>query len=338
MAEDTKALGSPLTSFRVHPSSPANEVTASEKFQAETTQGENLEDHQEMTSRDPNYKAKSYQRRPKPPYSYIALIAQAIRDSPKRRLTLSEINEYLMRKYEFFRGSYTGWRNSIRHNLSLNECFVKVLRDPSRPWGKDNYWTINPNSQYTFADGVFRRRRRRLVKKGGEEMSEPCFEQGHRFRQQLRQTVEKSQENCVERPEGNFSKSFYIDSLLKEGEEKPVPTVASASAAVDRDRATTGLCPQGARNLLVGSRSAFHRVNSATDDAAPAAPNALGFYPGYAFPYPLCYAMPPAMTYASPLYRYVYCCSPYWPRPPALYPAEPGNRSFGPQDAPSPNK
>ncbi|KAM4704793.1 forkhead box protein Q1 [Rhinophrynus dorsalis] len=107
-------------------------------------------------------KAKTYTRRPKPPYSYIALIAMAIRDSPSGRLTLAEINDYLMKKFPFFRGSYTGWRNSVRHNLSLNDCFVKVLRDPSRPWGKDNYWMLNPNSEYTFADGVFRRRRKRL--------------------------------------------------------------------------------------------------------------------------------------------------------------------------------
>lgn len=70
-----------------------------------------------------------------------------------------------MKKFPFFRGSYTGWRNSVRHNLSLNECFQKILRDPSRPWGKDNYWTINPTSEYTFADGVFRRRRKRIQRK-----------------------------------------------------------------------------------------------------------------------------------------------------------------------------
>uniref|UniRef100_A0A8I5N598 Forkhead box Q1 n=1 Tax=Papio anubis TaxID=9555 RepID=A0A8I5N598_PAPAN len=107
-------------------------------------------------------RSKPYTRRPKPPYSYIALIAMAIRDSAGGRLTLAEINEYLMGKFPFFRGSYTGWRNSVRHNLSLNDCFVEVLRDPSRPWGKDNYWMLNPNSEYTFADGVFRRRRKRL--------------------------------------------------------------------------------------------------------------------------------------------------------------------------------
>ncbi|XP_043921093.1 forkhead box protein Q1 [Protopterus annectens] len=111
-------------------------------------------------------KSKTYTRRPKPPYSYIALIAMAIRDSAGGRLTLAEINDYLMKKFPFFRGSYTGWRNSVRHNLSLNDCFVKVLRDPSRPWGKDNYWMLNPNSEYTFADGVFRRRRKRLTNSG----------------------------------------------------------------------------------------------------------------------------------------------------------------------------
>ncbi|XP_077982649.1 uncharacterized protein LOC144437561 [Glandiceps talaboti] len=108
---------------------------------------------------------QTYHRHPKPPLSYIALIAMAIRDSPSKKLTLAEINDYLMKKYPFFRGSYTGWRNSVRHNLSLNECFTKVLRDPSRPWGKDNYWTINENSEYTFADGVFRRRRKRINRK-----------------------------------------------------------------------------------------------------------------------------------------------------------------------------
>ncbi|XP_078731987.1 forkhead box protein Q1-like [Lampetra fluviatilis] len=110
----------------------------------------------------------AYTRRNKPPYSYIALIAMALRDSASGRLTLAEINDYLIARFDFFRGSYTGWRNSIRHNLSLNECFVKVLRDPSRPWGKDNYWMLNPASEYTFADGVFRRRRKRLPRKSDE--------------------------------------------------------------------------------------------------------------------------------------------------------------------------
>lgn len=34
----------------------------------------------------------------------------------------------LIRRHSFFRSDYLGWMNSVRHNLSLNECFVKVSK------------------------------------------------------------------------------------------------------------------------------------------------------------------------------------------------------------------
>ncbi|XP_006870628.1 PREDICTED: forkhead box protein Q1 [Chrysochloris asiatica] len=170
-------------------------------------------------------RGKPYTRRPKPPYSYIALIAMAIRDSAGGRLTLAEINEYLMGKFPFFRGSYTGWRNSVRHNLSLNDCFVKVLRDPSRPWGKDNYWMLNPNSEYTFADGVFRRRRKRLGHKATtpaamlrpeEDTVRPAAAHGggplHVSPRPHPRSPARQEDSSS--PAGKFSSSFAIDSIL----------------------------------------------------------------------------------------------------------------------------
>ncbi|XP_077389531.1 forkhead box protein Q1b [Festucalex cinctus] len=154
---------------------------------------------------------KPYTRRPKPPYSYIALIAMAIRESAGGRLTLAEINDYLMRKFPFFRGDYTGWRNSVRHNLSLNDCFLKVLRDPSRPWGKDNYWMLNPHSEYTFADGVFRRRRKRIAKRSASCESRPDVTAATRGDDDGRQR----RLHAPEEPAGaKFSGPFAIDSIL----------------------------------------------------------------------------------------------------------------------------
>ncbi|XP_071957691.1 forkhead box protein F1-like [Antedon mediterranea] len=103
-------------------------------------------------------------RHEKPPYSYIALIVMAIQSSPTKRLTLSEIYQFLMQRFPFFRGAYQGWKNSVRHNLSLNECFIKLPKGLGRP-GKGHYWTIDPASEFMFEEGSFRRRPRGFRRK-----------------------------------------------------------------------------------------------------------------------------------------------------------------------------
>ncbi|VDL92853.1 unnamed protein product [Schistocephalus solidus] len=100
-------------------------------------------------------------RSTKPPYSYIALITMAIMDSSTRRLTLSGICEYINRKFEYYQERFPVWQNSIRHNLSLNDCFIKVPREPGN-LGKGNYWTLDPNSYNMFENGSFLRRKKRF--------------------------------------------------------------------------------------------------------------------------------------------------------------------------------
>lgn len=67
-----------------------------------------------------------------------------LKNSPSKRATLSEIYNYITQRFPYFEKNKKGWQNSIRHNLSLNECFIKIPREGGGE-RKGNYWTLGEN-------------------------------------------------------------------------------------------------------------------------------------------------------------------------------------------------
>lgn len=105
----------------------------------------------------------------KPQESYVALIARAILSSPNYQMLLVDIYEWIIQEYPYFGTLQSkAWRNSIRHNLSLNECFVRQQKSEN---GRGYYWGIHPASLDGFIRGDFRRRQARLRAKRADTSS-----------------------------------------------------------------------------------------------------------------------------------------------------------------------
>ncbi|KIO23167.1 hypothetical protein M407DRAFT_78362, partial [Tulasnella calospora MUT 4182] len=81
-----------------------------------------------------------------PPYPYSTIIRYAIEGSPRGMLTLAEIYEVVEARFPYYKNAGMGWKNSIRHNLSLNRIFEKKPRAITEP-GKGAYWTIKPGEE-----------------------------------------------------------------------------------------------------------------------------------------------------------------------------------------------
>ncbi|EHA99826.1 Forkhead box protein M1 [Heterocephalus glaber] len=90
----------------------------------------------------------------RPPYSYMAMIQFAINSTEKKRMTLKDIYTWIEDHFPYFKHiAKPGWKNSIRHNLSLHDMFVRE----TSPNGKVSFWTIHPSAnRFLTLDQVFK--------------------------------------------------------------------------------------------------------------------------------------------------------------------------------------
>ncbi|XP_069375446.1 forkhead box protein M1 isoform X2 [Paralichthys olivaceus] len=114
----------------------------------------------------------------RPPYSYMAMIQFAINSQKNRRMTLKEIYTWIEDHFPYFREvAKPGWKNSIRHNLSLHDMFI---RDTSLD-GKVSFWTIRPEANRCLTlDQIYKQQKKllpdaRKTQNGSERKMKPLL-------------------------------------------------------------------------------------------------------------------------------------------------------------------
>lgn len=135
--------------------------------------------------RDSEFNNLSSTNMQKPKESFLALVAKAILSSSNNSMVLSEIYQWVLDNYPYFQTAKCAWQSSVRHSLSVNECFVKGKRAKN---GRGFVWSIHPICIESFKKGDFdRRTARRIVQQSTQAMSDAIEEL-----QKLTRTVHSS--------------------------------------------------------------------------------------------------------------------------------------------------
>lgn len=108
-----------------------------------------------------------YDNDTKPPYSYAAMIALSIMVSGMGQLTLSQIYQWISVHFPFYKLGDSGWQNSIRHNLSLNNAFFKAGKSSD---GKGHFWRLTPGQEYKILKIQAKPSSRSKLKKGSSDV------------------------------------------------------------------------------------------------------------------------------------------------------------------------
>ncbi|XP_010358742.2 forkhead box protein N4 [Rhinopithecus roxellana] len=188
---------------------------------------------------------------PKPIYSYSCLIAMALKNSKTGSLPVSEIYSFMKEHFPYFKTAPDGWKNSVRHNLSLNKCFEKVENKMSGSSRKGCLWALNLAR----------------IDKMEEEM--------HKWKRKDLAAIHRSMANPEELDKLISDRPESCRRPGKPGEpEAPVLTHATTVAVTHGCLAVSQLPPQPLMTLSLQSVPLHHQVQPqahlAPDSPAPA--------------------------------------------------------------------
>jgi len=158
----------PAKSVRVLPpvSSPMQQVPSSASSTSSSNRKKNQKSQNGSNANGNEGKENGF---PKPAYSYSCLIALSLKNSFTGNLSVSEIYKFMCEHFPYFKNAPSGWKNSVRHNLSLNKCFEKIEKPASNgSQRKGCLWAMNPNKIQKMNEEVqkWSRKDPQAIKKG----------------------------------------------------------------------------------------------------------------------------------------------------------------------------
>ncbi|KAL3115984.1 hypothetical protein niasHT_007284 [Heterodera trifolii] len=222
----------------------------------------------------------------KPPFSYIWLTYMAIQNSEDKMLPLTDIYNFIMDRFPFYRQNTRRWQNSLRHNLSFNDCFIKVPRRSDKP-GKGSCWAIHPKAIKMFENGSCLRRQKRFK-------LDP-FAPGRMSKRKATHRTEGKSEGGerMARPGGRGSRTAPEESG---GEERTEGETSDASAYGEEGR-------QNEQQMALAMLAINSALQHFGELCAPPTPSLLPLFLPPLFP-------PPSAVSDSPLLlNLALCCS-----------------------------
>jgi hypothetical protein len=86
----------------------------------------------------------------------------AFRNSDTGHLPVSDIYNFIVENFPYYKTAKDGWKNSIRHNLSLNKCFEKI-ENPLNGSKKGCLWGLNSIKCRKLEEECIKCRQRDLI-------------------------------------------------------------------------------------------------------------------------------------------------------------------------------